>query len=585
MRYMIVIAAMMTGQAHAQFFGTGMAPGQQCPYNFGPGNGAVNPRDPVANLNSAVDQVSQQIAKKQNTLNHINKRIEEAKAEIGRVIKSRTAIGEIERHYGIKGGQDSYQSDCTGGPRRKTGSGGGQRVNAMNAPQPRSRATSSANDSGRIPVPSDFCNYGEKESKYRNNWQWVIAEDGKMMDDVCDYEIPLSSHPPETRARKACLHGLKKFYEKMADKERVEGEITALKDQQDQLRGQLQDQQDLIRDQKERYQDAMAEGGYCSYCQQLAMQQQMQTSAGVMPFMNNGYNLMSNYNAAQRNYMMGRPMPPPQLPWRPPGPGVIRPGRPIVANPAYMTRPYASRIPGYAGVQPGLVPGQGFYGAGPGAMGPGTWGCQGTNMNGLGNTWAPEFMPFQNATANPWMNPYRTNPNQWNPAFNNGLLNPGYGPGWGPQVGNGIYDPNQAYLMNNGSWAPPYAPYNGAYVNNGYGPNAGYLANGAPWYQSPGLGYGLGGQYNLGAPYGANQAVLGNYNYQMGLLRNQMGSIYGLNAPAILPAPAGGGFGQIYNTPAAFPAPLPNVAVPPAGGTPAAPPAGGTPPNVVVPPR
>lgn len=607
MRYMIVFAAILTGQAHAQFFGTGMVGGQQCPYNFGPGGGAMNPRDPLANLNSSITQVDNQLAAKQNTLNRINQRIEEAKAEIGQVIKSKTALGEIERHYGIKGGQDSYQSKCGGGKRR-SGSGAGQRVNAMHRPHARENR-SSGNESGLIPVPSEFCTWDEEKGKYMNDWQEVIAEDGKMMDDLCNYEIPLRSRPPETRATKACIHGLNKFYEKMAEKERVEQEITALKDRQDQMRSQLQDQQDRIRDRQERYQDAMAEGSYCPYCNQLAMQQTMQTSAGVMPFMNNGYNMMQYYNAGQRNYVMGRPMPPPQLPWRPPGPGMIRPGQPIIANPAYMTQPYAARIPGYAGVQPGIAPGQGIYGAGPGAMGPGAFGCQGTNMNGLGNNWAPEFMPFQNATANPWMNPYRMNPNQWNPNFRNGLLNPGFGPGWGPQVGNGVYDPRMALMMNNGGYgnfAPQFAPWNNPYANMygnsmypGYGNGVGYanglgLGNGlgGPWYGNPNLGYGLGGQYNLGgyappivnAPYGANQAVLNNYGYQMGLLKNQMGMISGLNAPAILPAPAGGGFGTIYNTPVQFPAPLPNVAVPPVGGQPAAPGAGGAP-NVVVPRR
>lgn len=610
MRYMIVLAAMMTGSAHAQFFGTGMVGGQQCPYNYGPGAGAINPRDPLANMNAGLSQVDNQIARKQETLSRLDQRINEAKAEIGRVIKSQTAMGDIERHYKQKGGQDTYQTNCGGGKRR-SGSGGGQRVNAMNRPARGEARSRDGGESGLIPVPSEFCTYDEASGKYMNDWQEVIAEDGKMMDDLCKYEVPLSRRPPDSSATRACVHGLNKYYEKMAERERVEQEITALKDRQDQLRGQLQEQQDSIRDRQERYQDAIAEGSYCPYCQQLAMQQSMQTSAGVMPFMNNGFHMMLNFNQAQRNYGYGRPMPPAQLPWRPNAPGIIRPGQPIVANPAYMTRPYTAPIPGYAGIQPGFAPGQGYYGAGPGAMGPGAFGCQGTNMNGFGNGMAPEFMPFQNATANPWMNPYRMNPNQWNPNFNNGLLNPGYGPGWGPQVGNGLINPN---MYNNGAYGnfpPQYAPWNQPVGVNQFGqpiganglPLYGYGANGLPlagypgnngWYNQPGLGYGLGPQYNLGtnlppimnAPYGANQAVLNNYGYQMGMLRNQMGMISGLNAPAILPAPAGGGFGTIYNSPGAFPAQLPNVGVPPAVGSPGAQPvpAGGAP-NVVVPRR
>jgi hypothetical protein len=362
----------------------------------------------------------------------------------------------------------------------------------------------------------------------------------------------------------------------MAEREKIDAEVAALKEELDQLKDQQQAAQDKLRDRQEAYQDATAEGQYCPYCAQLAMMQAQQNSAGVMPFVNSGFNIMMNFNSAQRNYMMGQPLPPSQLPWsRPVAPAVIRPGQPLVANPmAYQARPYAAPIRGFTGIQPGFAPGQGFYGASPGAMGAGAFGCQGTNMNGFGNAMAPQFMPFQNATANPWMNPYAMNPNQWNPNFNNGLLNPGYGPGWGPQIGNGLYNYNMP---------PQYQPWNQPWANNAYGPN-GVPVN-APWYASPGLTYGLGNQYNLGTtfppivnmPYnGYASTPVTNLNYQMGLLKNQMGLISGVNAPAILPAPTVSS--PIYNTPA-----FPNVTVPAVGGAPV--PAAGGAPTVVVPGR
>jgi hypothetical protein len=592
MRFAIVIAIFVTGSAHAQFYGlngTGLIPGQQCPYNFAPGAGALNRRDPLSNLQSKVNLTNSRLHSKQQTLRRIDGRIKEARAEIHRVIKSETAMGDIERHYKMKGGQDSYQSHCGGGKHR-SGSAGGQRVNAVYRPA-REEAVARAGDPGRVPVPSEFCTYDESTGKYMNDWKHVIAEDGKMMDDLCDYEVPLSRHHPDASASRSCKHGLQKYYDKMAEREKVDAEVAALKEELDQLKDQEQEAQDKLRDRQEAYQDAIAEGQYCPYCAQLAMMQAQQRSAGVMPFMNSGFNIMMNFNSAQRNYMYGRPMPPPQMPWsRPIAPAVIRPGQPLAPNPmAYQARPYAAPIRGFSGIQPGFAPGQGFYGAGPGAMGPGTFGCQGTNMNGFGNPMAPQFMPFQNATANPWGNPFAMNPNQWNPNFNNGLLNPGYGPGWGPQIGNGVYNPLAPYMMNNGAFnmPPQYMPWNQPWANNAYAPygNSFMGPNGvpvnAPWYGSPGLTYGLGNQYNLGAtfppivnmPYsGYAPTPVTNLNYQMGLLKNQMGLISGLNAPAILPAPTVSS--PIYNRPT-----FPNVAVPPAAPVPAA---GGAP-NVVVP--
>lgn len=246
------------------------------------------------------------------------------------------------------------------------------------------------------------------------------------------------------------------------------------------------------------------------------------------------------------------PMPMPQPIGGMPGggfggmPGMFPPSMPPMM-PSFPQMPYAARVPGYMGSHNGM------YGSMPGAIGPGGFGCNGSNPMAMN-------MPFMNSMYNPMFggpniygNPFANN--FMNPAMQNGLFNPGYGPAFMPYLnggnpmmmgGNpmmnpyGMFDPfdpfNSMYGHNPygfGNYNPfnPYGggspfmlPYNGAMYGNG-------LVNNALW-GGAGVAPGV-------LPYGS---PLGNFYMEMEYIKSRIryiggGSYWGGSAPPILPYP------------------------------------------------
>ncbi len=586
MRMLLSLIFMFALNAQAFQFGTGMSPGMQCPYPYGPSNSAYQGDDQIRNLVGGLANAERKLDRQEQKLRALTAEINAAKSKIKRVIKSANAMAEIERHYKYKANPDDYSPACGRRERsERTASAGGQGANVVHRPS-RGAPTGGEEDPGRYAVPSDFCQGGV------NDWQHVVAEDGMVLDSICDYEVPLSRNRPDEGRSADCRDGLADFYGKQAKREALEAEVRSLKDKVSHYN-----------EDKERISDQIAEGTYCPYCNS---QRRGQNTMGTGNFAMMGVAILG----ALFNRQPQRPQPqliavprrgpPNAIPY-----GGFRGGPPqalpFPGPSAYPGRPYAAPIPGYMGVQPGAGPGQGFYGGAPGGIGQGSFGCQGTSPYSFGNPLAPQFQPFPNSQGNAFANPYASDPfaAYGNQNGQHPLLNAGYGPGIAPFLGNGVpgygqnpNDPFNQYGQNYGAPGAlpfpgqgfgqnPLAPYGNAYggppgalpypqnwyPNNGYG-NNGYGLNGAPYSLPYTGGYG-GGNFGLGgpgvlpyigpnsAPYASNMPVLGggynpsygapymlnpvqNYGYQMNQLRQGVsqigGGLYGgAAAPAVMP--------------------------------------------------
>jgi len=562
---------MFAFSAHAFQFGTGMAPGMQCPYPYGPSNAAYSGDDEIRNLTGSLANAERKLERQEQKLKDLNQQISDARAKIQRVIKSSTAIADIERHYKYKANPEDYSEVCGRREREeRTASAGGPGANIVHRPS-RGAPLGGEEDPGRYAVPSDFCRGGI------NDWKYVVAEGGMVTDNICDYEIPLSSRRPAEERSEDCRQGLAEFYAKQAKREALEAEVR-----------RLRESINAYNDDKERISDQIAEGTYNPYCN---CQRRGQNNMGTGNFAMNSIAILGalfNRQPQRQPVLVAVPRRgPPVMPYGGyPGQSQVTP---FPGQQAYPGRPYAAPIPGYAGVQPGYGPGNGVYGAAPGAIGQGAFGCQGTSPYSFGNPLAANFDPFNNSQANPFANPYANDPfspyGQNQNAFGqNPLLNPGYGPGIQPIVGNGIPGYNQGIpgvqpfpgqqnglavmpwpgqnQFGNQFGAPGVMPFNGnnafgAYPYGGPGVMPWPGQNYAPGYGNP--NYGLGapgvlpfqGNPGYGSPVYSSPiynapiysapiySTYQNYGYQMNQLRRSITAIgggqYGGGAPPVLP--------------------------------------------------
>jgi hypothetical protein len=591
MRILVSLIFVFAHSAEANPFGIGMAPGMQCPYPYGPAAGAYQGDDQIRNLVGGLANAERKLDRQEKKLSELNAQIAAAKSKIKRVIKSPSALSDIERHYKYKANPEDYSQAC--GRRERSGrtaSGGSPGSNVTHRPS-RGTPADGQEDPGRYAVPSDFCQGGV------NDWQHVVAQDGMVLDEICDYEIPLARRPPDESRSAECRDGLATYYDKQAKKEALEAEVRSLKDKVN-----------AFNEDKERIQDQIAEGTYCPHCHS---QRRGQNQMGTGNFAMMGVSILGALFNRQPQQQpqpvlvaVPRRGPPGVLPYggRPGGPQTL----PFPGPSAYPGRPYAAPMPGYAGVQPGYGrPGTGYYGGAPGGIGQGSFGCQGTSPFGIGNPLAAPFDPFQNSRANVFANPHAYDPySQFGQGQNYGghpLLNPGYGPGFAPHLGNGIpgynqYDPFQQYQPYNqfgqnapggllyqggpfgaNAFGPPGAlPYYSQYGGSPYGGTPyslgapavlPYQQSGSPYPYATNMPYMAGGVGNpWGAPYALNPVQ--NYGYQMNQLRqgvSQIGNgLYGGGAPAVLPYIGGAGSGPIYTQPIRTPTNRPAPGIIPA---------------------
>lgn len=488
MRVLVTLILAFAQSAQAFSFGTGMLPGMDCPSEFGAAPGSFSGMDEVSNINGQLTAAEEELEKKEDQLEALDEDIAEARRMIKRVVKSSRALADIERHYEYRAYPEDYSPTCNDAtsPGERGASAGSQSSNVVNRP---SRGSAQGKeDPGLYKVPLDYCIGGQ------NDWQYVVAEDGMVLDEICEFEVPLSSTPPDKSRVEDCQDGLDLYYKRMAQKEKLKKEIAELNEEIE----------DYDRD-REEIEDEIAEGTYCPFCNN---ERGSGSQMGAGKFLGIGVALLTAlYQRHQEKRERKRQQP--MLMAVPRMPGFPGPA-------AFMGGPIASPLPGYHGIHPGYGPEQGIYGAVPGAIGPGAFACQGTSPFGANNPFAPPFAPFMNGQANPFSNPYANpyapnpygqppyaqSPFNQNPFAPHPLLMPGHGPGFSPLLGNGLQN---YWGQTPNPYAPGILPYQGPTNPWAVNPNAPFgnpLANplgpairfptGVPG-QVPGVPFNLGG--------------------------------------------------------------------------------------------
>ncbi|MBX3022568.1 MAG: hypothetical protein KF799_12925 [Bdellovibrionales bacterium] len=527
MRPLLAMLIAFAASAHAQY-GVGIAPSAQCPYGYQPGAGSMNGRDEVVNLQGRYDVARQQLDQIENELGTYDEKIERARGDMRRVLPG-TAITSIEDHRTFKRGYYDYY-DCPQNPGAVASASGGNVTATLPKRGGGSNPGGSANGTTPVYPPDDFC-YRPRGGKTVNTWAELANDKGTISDQVCNYNIPSFQGAPNPQASQECREGLRDYYNYVGRREALQAK-----------RAQLDAECRSLERKVSRLEEEIAEGRYCPYCgierrgySQSSVTQSISPMVGMLALV--GVSLFNQQNRPQFG------APPPQLggPRMPsfPGPG------------AYPGNPYPAVTPGYMGVQNGV------YGALPGGIGRGAFGCGGTNPM-YGNPYAQGQQPFLNSTSNPFGNPY-ANP-MANPALQNSVFNPGYGPGFGPVLGNGVngynpygnpYSPFQqgnpfSNLMASGQNPFGVNPYglNNPYGSSLYGGAASTVLpfQGNPYFQN---------QYQYGVnPYGINPYGGGNpygnnlYGAAPGVL--PFPGPYGGNAFAANPYAYGGGLVNPY---------------------------------------
>lgn len=521
LRFAKLIIFLFGSMAQAQW-GTGIGMGNTCPYNYGAGRGAMNGMDEVSNMQGMVGLNGQRIQQKKNQIAQLDSQINRAKADMRRTLRE-SAIRAITEHRIYNRGPNSYQRACTGATQAEGCSSGEGRSNP-NLP----------------PTPSEFCVWG-KDGCLVNRWVRDFAmADGQVNESICEFRDGNSAQL-DYSAVATCRRGLREYDELLAMRVNLEQEIN-----------DLEAQSRASQRQATRVRDEMAEGTYCPTCAgQRPGYAAYNNTGNVLGLVGMlaiaGVSIINNMNQRER-MMYGGPWGPRPMMM---GPGPMMMG-PMAFGGGFPAMPYAAPIPGYMGMGPG-----GVYGAVPGAIGAGGFGCQGTMPMMAGNPYAfggnpmmgggmgmgmmgmnpmmggPSMFAQPNLFNNPYASPFM------NPAMmQNPMLNPGFGPGFMPTLGNGV----PGYGMFN--------PYNSMNMPMGMGafPNSMPYVGGNPFDLNPFLQnpyFNQNFQLNpfMNGSGGWNPYMPGMNNLDPFMGMGQMPfSNYGYNpyAPVVLPFMGGG---------------------------------------------
>lgn len=552
---------LLSNAVYAQW-GTGVMLGNYCPQGYGPAPGAQHVNDRIANMQGQLSTLKSAMAREKSRLAAVNRMIEKDKAAMAGVLNPRT-IDVIQEHFNYDRGAGEYSRDCAA-------SAGDSSSNVQRLPSERqgganSRGTSDTAAGYPSPGGGLFC-AKDSSGTMVDQWQYYARDNGRVDSSICDDEFGgVHRRGVAESKRSACRNGLENFYQDSEDKREIEQII-------DQLRADLENKEREI--ERERYDlerglvsaDDVTEGGICPSCH--ASGYSRSGGSSIMNFLGQLAPVLIQgglqyYQTKQQNKLIKRAIDrTTDLGWPVYGPqyNMIRNSimgpPPMGPMPGWGANPYASPpIPGYMGGYNGM------YGAVPGMMGGGAFGCGGMGMNPYAmNPLAPGLLPFPGPNmSNPFGNPFLQNP------YMSGM-NPGAGPwgmpgmdGFNPFGGSNFpYGPNMG--MNNPyspGGAPPYLPYMGSqypYMGmNPYGPPG----MGMNPYGPPGMGMNpYGGPPNsgynpnlIGALYGDLYSmqwklnILGNGNYGMGY----GGSGYG--APPYLPYPGPNPYPGYYTNP------------------------------------
>lgn len=216
-------------------------------------------------------------------------------------------------------------------------------------------------DEELTPIPREFC--GRNQDGFVDHWSQFVRDDGRMDDSVCENFMPPRFGHPMIGDIEKCRRGLKDLYAMLSERKRISEEI-----------GELKKTELALNRDVERLRDQAAEDNYCPHCENARL----------------GYAPVSD---------------------------TIH--MPLTAPETFPHRPYLARMPGYFGMTGGV------YGALPGGLASGAFGCAGTNPGVLGNPFvAADDNPFFSSGSTLSHNPYL----RQSPSDANGLYNSGFGP-------------------------------------------------------------------------------------------------------------------------------------------------------------
>lgn len=483
MRLAALALALFSNAAFAQW-GIGLSPGVMCNNRYGAARPAVNGNDEIMNLSGQLAARNQQIDALKQKRGRIDEYVTRAKKDMGAVL-SGDAIAAIEMHRRYGYSFNSYQQSCGARP----GPAPGRGTDPEMFDDAGGRGTVNAN---LPPPPNGFCVQNPATGAYTNMWRKFVEDDGTVNREICDHLIAGLTKTREASAVDTCHQGMVDYYDRMAERERINDQIAKLDKEARTLERRL-----------ERIHDEITEGTYCPWC--AAQRQGYTTGSGsnsIMPLIGG----IAVLGLAMLAHQQQGPVPSPYM-MQP----AFRPQIMPYGGPGFPVNPYPAPIPGYMGMMG--PPGAATYGAVPGAMGQGAFGCNGSNPLAMGNPFgSPSVMPVFGGLQSPFNNPY-ANP-QMNPMFNGGA-----GPGWGfPMYGSG-YPGFQNPFGN-----PFGSPFGSPFGNPAMMPYLGANPNGMSPFGSPFGGSQFGSPFGgspFGSPFGASP----------------FGSPYGMNpyAPSMLP--------------------------------------------------
>ena len=482
MRFVLPILLLISVTAQAQF-GVGLAPGSSCNgQNFGPASQATNGNDELLNLSGQLAARNNKIDQLRAKEDRVNEHLVQAKRDIAQVITP-AGFAAIREHRERGNHYESYRTECGGGgssasrgeetdPELFSGGGGG-RVREVAETQ--------------YPPPDCYCVTNPANGRLENIWEKFVEDDGTVSDRLCDFKISRVTRPASRDQRERCHEGLHEYYDRMEEKEKLADQIAKLDHEARAIERRLG-----------RVRDEITDGTYCPWCNS---QRRGYSNQGTGNSMSQGFGILAQLGLSllgggQQNRRPTYPQP------------VVAPAVLPYGGQGYLQRPYAAPVPGYYGVQQGPHPGLGQYGAIPGGIGPGAFGCQGGNPAAFGNPYgSPGVQPIfggQSPFNNPYANPAMASP-----------FNQGGGPGWGvPQYANG--QPGYQDPFGNGGgtdvWGNPINQnlYGNRFSPNPFGQNPfggpnPYAPNVLPYAQNPfGQPYGAGGSPYGGSPYSSS---------------------------------------------------------------------------------
>lgn len=407
MRSLLISMLIFSAGASAQW-GTGQWGAQNCNQPYEPAPQSYAAADELSNIRGDMRRDNQTLQEREAELSRLSSRVDDARRRMQRVL-SPEALRAVEEHQAQRRHRNDYRESCA------PGAGG---------------------DANQVPVPPGFCvaEPPPPAQPHYNMWDRMVheTEHGKMSDKVCRSFVPYRGPDarPEANDVRDCIAGLNDFYAVAGDRARLTDEINGLRNR---VRGYESRIGGINRE--------VAEGRYCSDC---ASQRRGYSTGSTGDQMMNMVGPLFAIGAALLSRGNQRRQPPPTAPY-----GY---GPPMVAGPqpyrAFPARPYAARTPGYYGTHNGV------YGAVPGSIGRGAFGCNNTSPHAFGdpmfgNDYAPIFdgpSPFDAPYARPFMNP----------VAQNRMFNPGFGPGFQPRLG-GRQGPPTMPFMRGGMQQGPLA--------------------------------------------------------------------------------------------------------------------------------